>query len=147
MLIVEKSKDEIAVLKRALNKEFDMKDLGDTNHFLGLCIKRDKKYGILELSQQSYIHKVVQYFHTIGKKVKALSTSMQACTKLSKNGYPKSDAAKAKMTKVPYSSAVGSLMYAMAATRPDLAFAVGVVSRFMANLGKKHWEAMKQNMW
>ena len=47
------------------------------------------------------------------------------------------------MAKVPYSLAVGSLMWAMTATRPDIAFAVGVVSRYMANPGKKHWEAMK----
>ncbi|KAH7429742.1 hypothetical protein KP509_09G063700 [Ceratopteris richardii] len=47
------------------------------------------------------------------------------------------------MTKIPYQSAVGSLMYAMVATRPDIAFAVGVVSRYMSNPGKKHWEAVK----
>ena len=47
------------------------------------------------------------------------------------------------MSKIPYASAVGSLMYAMIATRPDIAFAVGVVSRYMANRGKKHWEAVK----
>ena len=47
------------------------------------------------------------------------------------------------MEKIPYASAVGSLMYAMIATRPDIAFAVGVVSRYMSNLGKKHWEAVK----
>ena len=47
------------------------------------------------------------------------------------------------MAKVPYSSAVGSLMYAMICTRPDIAYAVGVVSRYMSNPGKKHWEAVK----
>ena len=47
------------------------------------------------------------------------------------------------MAKIPYASAVGSLMYAMVATHLDIAFAVGVVSRYMATLGKKHWEAMK----
>ena len=47
------------------------------------------------------------------------------------------------MAKVPYSSAVGSLMYAMICTRPDIAFAVGVVSRYMSNPGKKHWEVVK----
>lgn len=46
------------------------------------------------------------------------------------------------MTKVPYSSAVGSLMYAMVRTRPDIAHAVGVVSRFLENPGKEHWEAV-----
>ncbi|MCO5599974.1 hypothetical protein L7F22_054081 [Adiantum nelumboides] len=47
------------------------------------------------------------------------------------------------MAKVPYSSAVDSLMYAMVATRPDIAFAVGVVSCYMANPGRKHWDAVK----
>lgn len=48
-----------------------------------------------------------------------------------------------KLDRVPYASAVGSLMYAMVCTRPDLAHAVGVVSRFLSNPGKKHWEAVK----
>ncbi|XP_076930795.1 uncharacterized protein LOC143595730 [Bidens hawaiensis] len=47
------------------------------------------------------------------------------------------------MAKVPYASAVGSLMYAMVCTRPDIAHAVGVVSRFMSDPGKEHWEAVK----
>ena len=47
------------------------------------------------------------------------------------------------MAKVPYASAIGSLMYAMVSTRPDIAQAVGVVSRYMNNPGKEHWEAVK----
>jgi hypothetical protein len=47
------------------------------------------------------------------------------------------------MSKVPYASAVGSLMYAMVCTRPDIAHAVGVVSRYMNNPGKEHWMAVK----
>ena len=47
------------------------------------------------------------------------------------------------MTKAPYQSATGSLMYAMVATRPNIAFAVGVVSRFMSNPDKKHRDALK----
>ena len=47
------------------------------------------------------------------------------------------------MSKVPYASAIGSLMYAMACTRPDIAHAMGVVSRFMSRPEKQHWEAVK----
>ena len=47
------------------------------------------------------------------------------------------------MAKVPYAFAVGSLIYAMVATWPDIAFVVGVASCFMSNPGKKHWEAVK----
>ena len=47
------------------------------------------------------------------------------------------------MALVPYASAVGSLMYVMVYTRTDIAHAVGVVSRYMTNPGKEHWEAVK----
>ena len=47
------------------------------------------------------------------------------------------------MSKVPYASAIGSLMYAMVCTRPDIAHVVGVVSRFMSRPGKQHWEVVK----
>ena len=47
------------------------------------------------------------------------------------------------MKKGPYASAIGSIMYAMVCTRPDIAQAVGVVSRFMGDPGKQHWEAVK----
>jgi len=47
------------------------------------------------------------------------------------------------MKEVPYASAVGSLMYAMLCTRPDICFAVGMVSRYRSNLGREHWTAVK----
>nr|GFA38705.1 retrovirus-related Pol polyprotein from transposon TNT 1-94 [Tanacetum cinerariifolium] len=47
------------------------------------------------------------------------------------------------MSKVSYANAVGSLMFLMVCTRPDIAYAVSIVSRYLANLGKNHWEAVK----
>jgi len=47
------------------------------------------------------------------------------------------------MSHVPYANAIGSLMYAMICTRPDLAYAVSMVSRYMHNSGKKHWSVVK----
>ena len=56
---------------------------------------------------------------------------------------PKTAEERDHMALVPYASAVCSLMYAMVFTRPEIAHAVGVVSRYMANSGKEHWEAVK----
>ena len=47
------------------------------------------------------------------------------------------------MARVPYASAVGSLMYAMLCTRPDIYFAVGMVSRYQSNPVQEHWTAVK----
>ena len=62
------------------------------------------------------------------ENAKPLSTPLPTYVKLSTCDCPTSDEDKEFMSKVPYQSAVGSLMYAMVATRPDIAFAVGAVS-------------------
>lgn len=74
---------------------------------------------------------------------KALYTPLPTYCKLSQEDSPKSNEERAEMSKIPYASAVGCLIYAMVATRPDIAYAVGVVSRYIANPGKRHWEAVK----
>lgn len=48
-----------------------------------------------------------------------------------------------EMSSVPYANLVGSLMYGMVCSRPDLAHAMSVVSRFMCDPGRTHWEAAK----
>ena len=47
------------------------------------------------------------------------------------------------MSKVPYASVVGSLMYAMVCTRLNIGYAIGVVSRYMSNPQREHWAAVK----
>ena len=56
---------------------------------------------------------------------KTVSIPLASDLKLCLSDCPKSDADKAEMTKVPYLSAVGSLMYAMICTRLDIAYAMG----------------------
>ena len=51
---------------------------------------------------------------------------------------------KEQMKMVPYANAVGSLMYAMLCTRPDISYAVGIVSKYQSNLGEAHWKAVKR---
>ena len=48
-----------------------------------------------------------------------------------------------KMKEVPYASAVGSIMYAMLCTRPDVALAISMAGRFQSNPGKEHWMTVK----
>ena len=76
-------------------------------------------------------------------KTNAACSPLVGQFKLTSKQCPTSEKEKEEMSKVPYASAVGSLMYAMVCTRPDIAHAVGVVSRFLSNLGKEHWAAMK----
>ncbi|GKE82114.1 hypothetical protein Tco_1552114, partial [Tanacetum coccineum] len=62
--------------------------------------------------------------------------------KLSLKDCPVKDYDVKRMSKVPYANAVGSLMYLIVCTRPDIAYAISVVSRFLANLSKDHWDVL-----
>ncbi|WVZ54400.1 hypothetical protein U9M48_005204 [Paspalum notatum var. saurae] len=141
MLIAAKEKSEIAKLKAQLNKEFEMKDLGAAKKILGMEIIRDRKSGLLYLSQRGYIEKVLRRFNM--HDAKPVSTPLAAHFKLSSDLCPQSDDNIEYMSRVPYSSAVGSLMYAMVCSRLDLSHALSVVSRYMANPGKEHWRTVQ----
>ena len=74
---------------------------------------------------------------------KSTSTPLAGHFRLSSALSPQSKEKINHMTKVPYSSAVGYLMYPMICTRPDLAYVVSVVNRYMANPGKEYWKTVQ----
>ena len=73
---------------------------------------------------------------------KPVNVPIPVGAKLSVEQCPKTQEEEEDMSCVPYASAVGSLMYAMVCTRPYIAHAVGVLSRFMSNQGKENWKAV-----
>ena len=91
--------------------------------------------------QKKYIEKILQKFHI--NKAKVVSTPLVAHFKLNIKQSPMTDKKKKGMESVSYASAVGSLMYTMVCTRIDLAHAIGVVSRYLSNPGREHWNAVK----
>ncbi|GJR19775.1 retrovirus-related pol polyprotein from transposon TNT 1-94 [Tanacetum coccineum] len=109
---------EIKKLKRQLSQEFEVKDLGFAKQILDMSIIKDKTKGTLRLSQKKYIGKVLEKFNM--KDAEARCQSLEDHFKL-----------------------IGSVMYAMVCTRPDIAHVVRVVSKFMSNLEREHWEAVK----
>lgn len=141
MLIAGRDIEKIKKLKKELSKSFKMKDLGPANQILGMKISRDRKNGKLRLSQEDYIEKVLHRFNM--DKATPVSSPLASHLKLSSKQNPSSEKEQEEMKDVPYASAVGSLMYAMVCTRPDIAHSVGVVSRFLSNPGKEHWAAVK----
>uniref|UniRef100_A0A2N9IN85 Integrase catalytic domain-containing protein n=1 Tax=Fagus sylvatica TaxID=28930 RepID=A0A2N9IN85_FAGSY len=140
MLIAAKNLVEINRLKTQLSGEFEMKDLGATKKILGMEIHRDREAGKLFLSHKSYIEKVLERFDM--QQSKPVSTPLAAHFKLSADLSPQSEE-KEHMSRVPYASAVDSMMYVMVCTHPDISQVVCVVSRYMTNPSKEHWQAVK----
>ena len=128
-------------VKDWLSQRFDMKDLGEAAHILGIKLMRNRKKKMIGSSQVLYIDTILNRFNMQGSKKGFLP--FRHGIVLYKDQSPKTPEEIESMKAVPYASAVGSLMYAMLCTRPDICFAVGMVSRFQSNPGREHWTAVK----
>ncbi|CAM8993242.1 unnamed protein product [Rhodiola kirilowii] len=109
-----------------------MKDMGEADVILGIRIKRENKG--LTLSQSHYVEKVLKKFNCLN--CSPVSTPMDPNVKLLPNT---GDA----VSQLEYSQVIGCLMYAMTSTRPDIAYAVGKLSRYTSNPSTHHWEAIR----
>ena len=117
--------------KRFLSSKFDMKDLGNASFVLGIQIYKDRSKGILGLSQKAYINKVLSRF---GKSNCAPGDTLVAKgDKFSLHQCPRNELERKDMERFPYASAVGSLMYAQVCTRPNIAYIVGMLDRYLSN--------------
>ena len=105
-----------------------MRDMGEASYVLGVKIVRDRAKRLLDLSQETYIKRMLERYHMQDNK--SMDTPVDKSLSLSRDMCPKTPEEKEKMFKVPYDSVVGSLMYAMMCTRPDIYYIVGLVSRY-----------------
>lgn len=132
-IIVGKPKTVQAALA-AIAGAFDIKEAGKVTYFLGLQIQRDREQGKIWLGQPKYARDTLERFGMTD--CKAMTHPMDVNLHLSRSELPELD--------VPYSELVGSLLYLTVNTRPDLAYPVGVLSRFVANPQDAHWRAAKR---
>jgi hypothetical protein len=104
-------------------------------------IHRDRPNRTLSLSQTNFITNLIQQ-HGL-QDSKPVSTPLNPGSRLSTSMAPQNDAEASEMSQYPYISVVGSLMYLALTTRPDIAYAAGVLARFNSNPGLAHWQAAK----
>lgn len=141
LLIVGQEKTVLEV-KRQLAARFTMSDMGRVQWLLGIEVKQHGSF--FYLSQRKYVEDMLERFGMSNCKPASTPLDAGAGAVLSVAMQPATEEERLEMQRVPYRSAVGSLMYLMVATRPDLAAAVGVVSRFMESPGVAHWQAVKR---
>ncbi|KAJ9543708.1 hypothetical protein OSB04_023415 [Centaurea solstitialis] len=108
---------------------------------LGIKIYRNRSRRLIRLSQGTYIDKILKRFRMDESKKGFIP--MQHGIVLSKAQCPVCSEDQDKMKLVPYASAIGSIMYAMLCTRPDVAYSISVTSRYQQNPGEAHWVAVK----
>ena len=141
ILLMGNNIEMLESIKAYLNKSFSMKDLGEAAYILGIKIYRDRSRRLIGLSQSTYLDKILKKFNMENSK-KGFLPVLQGM-RLSKTQSPTTAADREKMSSVPYASAVGSLMYAMLCTRPDINLAISLVGRYQSDPGMEHWTAVK----
>lgn len=139
LLIAGNDRSMMNKVKDEFKKRFKMKDLGVANEFLGIRIIRNRTNRTMLITQSTYIDKILQRFGM--SDAKTCSTPME---------LPSSKSTSVSMdhdelaTDVPYRQAIGSLMYLVTGTRPDIAYAVGKLAQYCEQPLRSHWTAVKR---
>ena len=136
ILIATKDLAMVEKIKGFLTSAFDARDLGAAHYYLGITITRDRSAKTIKLSHERAIADLATKFEISGCKPRDIP--MSAGLKLSAlDGEPLDTSVHF------YTTLVGSLLHFTVTTRPDIAFSVGVLSRFMAKPTMEHWQAAK----
>src|SRR5487761_336488 len=136
------SPELIAEYKQKMHARYALTDLGPVRWPLGIKVPRARTAHTISLSREAYIKSILARFSLADAK--SYSTPMVPSASYSKSDSPASATDAARMRKVPYREAIGSLMYASVATRPDIMFTVSTLSQFLENPGEAHREAVKR---
>ncbi|GJW71422.1 retrotransposon protein, putative, ty1-copia subclass [Tanacetum coccineum] len=137
ILLIRNDIPTLQSVKYWLWKCFTMKDLVDASYILGIKIYRDRSKRLIGLSQDTYLDKILKRFKMENSKKGNLP--LHHSIKIIKDLYPKTNEELNRMSRVPYASVVGSIMYVMTCTRPDVSFALNMVSRLT-------WKSSKQDI-
>lgn len=126
--------------KAFLIRNFEMKDMGEPH--MSLALRFTKTFPEVSsdyLRRPKSQTKVLQRYGI--QHSKPCMAPVQKVYFVSASQCPRSDIEKDQMKGIPYASAVGSVMYAQTCTRPDIAYAVGLLGRYQSNPGMEHWKA------
>ena len=127
---------EISQTVEYLKKEFEMKDLGKTKFCLGLQFEyiRDE----ILVHQMAYTEKVLKRFNMAESHPLSSPMVVRSLGLDTDPSRPKMDDEDVLGPEVPYISAIGALMYLASHTRPDICFAVNLLSRFSSCPTQRH---------
>lgn len=142
----DKKLDEV---KSKLSKEFELVSLGEPKEFLSIQINRDIKNKIIELHQEKLITKLLKKFgfnesHPQRTPMNTLQVNNRKRKMREEENNDESLFNTETKQNYPYRQTVGSLLYLARATRPDITYAVNVLSRYQVNSTENDWKMVKR---
>lgn len=137
LIVITKTEEAMITLKSKIESRFKMKDMGKLHYCLGISIVQDEEKKILWMHQEQYILKLIEKFGQADAQKYETPSDLNVKLVKEDNISKPTDQEK-------YQSIVGSLLYAAMATRPDIAQAVGVISKFCSCPNESHMTAAKR---
>ena len=137
-LLIIANEGLIGQIKNQMKKRFQMHDLGSVCFYLGMNIERNREHHTIDIHQHSYIWTILAKF----RMDESIPVATPMAMKLHKR-KPNEEA----YDPTTYQSMIGRLMYAMTAIRPDIAYAIGVLSRYNHNPSNEQMIAFKRMFW
>ena len=141
MAVTSKWRIDAKRFKMEIKAFWAITDHGPIKWFLGFQIKRNREAGTLSINQKAYIEAMVEKFGLTNAK--PVSMPMEVNTQYSIQQSPSMLKQTAQMLKVPYSEAIGSVLWPVVISQPDAVCTIGILSQFIQNPGPVHWEALK----
>lgn len=141
IIIASNDLRKIEHFKKQLGDRFKTKDLGRVNNVLKIRVERTPNGG-WKIHQHNYIDDLVKFYDL--KNEKQVAIPIQPNHKLTVDLADEQEKLRAEVDSTTYRQAIGKLMYLMTCTRPDICYAVSVLSRFMTNPREKNWRHVKQ---
>ena len=135
LLIVADTQRDMDDFEKEISAKFAMKPFDDPHVLLGVNINYDRKAGTLTMDQSHYITNMLTEY--------GMDTSHPIGTPMATNYKDAPADPKQDLPKVPFRALIGSLLFASTRTRPDIATAVGILSRHMTHYNQDHWVAAK----
>ncbi|GBM10123.1 Retrovirus-related Pol polyprotein from transposon TNT 1-94 [Araneus ventricosus] len=138
IILIGKSNDYVNKVIELLKCHFDLRILGKTQKLLG--VEFQELDGNLFMHQNDYINKICELYKEFNFPVSSLPIAKG--TVLSKLQCPSTSVEITEMKNYPYRSLLGSLSYIASRTRPDISYAVNILSQFQENPGIIHWNIL-----
>ena len=135
-LILAEDVTALTSFTNELKKAFEV-TVSDLGYFVGMEIKHDIENGSIFVHQRNYIKQIISRFNMEDAKTSSTPADPHTHLNLSMN-------AESKEENIPYRQAVGCLMFTAIVSRPDIMYAVGVVSRYLTKHSTAHWNAVKR---
>lgn len=130
--------------KKELGSKFEAKDMGELQYILGVRFDHDPTTSNIHLSQRAYLERMLERFSFCTSNTQ--NTPLPAGLVLTESQSPQTEEDRKFMLNKPFRKALGSLMWAQAATCPDLSFAVSLLAQFQSSPGPAHWKALAHVM-